>query len=140
MQGTRPKLVKRTLTDTLLGVYTYLALEWLFLVTKPSFFTVLSWPERITILATAALLVLAVVLVLWLLMLLLARFLFAVTKQRFDIILLSLPLTLLLTALATLLVDNFTYTAAGIGIVSTSGGAALAISCWGQYFGGWHFS
>ena len=67
MQGTRPKLVKRTLTDTLLGVYTYLALEWLFLVTKPSFFTVLSWPERITILATAALLVLAVVLVLWLL-------------------------------------------------------------------------
>lgn len=126
MQGTRPKLVKRTLTDTLLGVYTYLALEWLFLVTKPSFFTVLSWPERITILATAALLVLAVVLVLWLLMLLLARFLFAVTKQRFDIILLSLPLTLLLTALATLLVDNFTYTAAGIGIVSTSGGAALA--------------
>ena len=63
MQGTRPKLVKRTLTDTLLGVYTYLALEWLFLVTKPSFFTVLSWPERITILATAALPLLAVVFV-----------------------------------------------------------------------------
>ncbi|MBT6265268.1 MAG: hypothetical protein HOI91_11160, partial [Halieaceae bacterium] len=126
MQGTRPNLVKRTLTDTLLGIYTYLAFEWLFLVTKPSFFTVLSWPERVTILATAALPFLAVVFVLWLLMFLLARALFAATKRRFDTILLSLPMALLLTALATLLVDNFTYTAAGIGIVSTSGATALA--------------
>ena len=126
MQGTRPNLVKRTLTDTLLGIYTYLAFEWLFLVTKPSFFTVLSWPERVTILATAALPFLAVVFVLWLLMVLLARALFAATKRRFDTVLLSVPMTLLLTALATLLVDNFTYTAAGIGIVSTSGATALA--------------
>ena len=125
MQGTNTSQIIRTLTDTLLGIYIYVGLEWLFLVTKPSFLSVLAWPDRIIVAATAALPLLGVGLVAWLMMLLASLLLFVVTKRRFDLILLSLPLTLVLTVLVTLLVDNFTYTLAGIGIASTSGITAL---------------
>lgn len=128
MQGTSSQLATRTLIDTLLVIYTYLALEWLFLVTKPSFFTVLDWPERINIVATAALPLLVAGIVAWLLMLLLSRLLLAVVKKPCDSILLPLPLALILTVIITLLVDNFTYTLTGLGIASTSGGSALIYS------------
>ena len=108
MQGTRPKLATRTLIDTLLGIYAYLVFEWLFLVTKPSFFTVLDWSERIITVVTAALPLLCGGLFAWLLMLLISRFLFAAMKKPCDSILLPLPLTLILTVLVTLLADNFT--------------------------------
>ena len=128
MQGTSSQLATRTLIDTLFVIYTYLALEWLFLVTKPSFFTVLDWPERINIVATAALPLLVAGIVAWLLMLLLSRLLLAVVKKPCDSILLPLPLALILTVIVTLLVDNFTYTLTGLGIASTSGGSSLIYS------------
>ena len=128
MQGTRPKLATRTLIDTLLGIYAYLVFEWLFLVTKPSFFTVLDWSERIITVVTAALPLLCGGLFAWLLMLLISRFLFAAMKKPCDSILLPLPLTLILTVLVTLLADNFTYTLTGLGIASTSGITALIYS------------
>lgn len=73
MQGTTPRPYARTLLDAALGVCLYVLLEWLFFVTKPSFFTVLAWPERLSVALTTALPVLALVMVAWLAMAIAAR-------------------------------------------------------------------
>ncbi|MEP4485980.1 MAG: sulfatase-like hydrolase/transferase [Halioglobus sp.] len=127
----RPPLA--ALADTVVAVFLYIGLEWLFFVTKPSFFSVLPWTERICIALVAALPFVAAVLGLWVCCWLLTVLLGAgdaassnSNRTRLQRILLRLPQAAVLTLLLVLLVDNFTYTLAGIGIVSTSGFTAYA--------------
>ncbi|MEP0201354.1 MAG: sulfatase-like hydrolase/transferase [Halioglobus sp.] len=127
----RPPLA--SLVDTVVAVFLYIGFEWLFFVTKPSFFSVLPWTERFGIALVAALPFLVAVLGLWVCCWLLSVLLGAgdvvsanSRRTRPQRILLRLPQAAVLTLLLVLLVDNFTYTLAGLGIVSTSGVGAYA--------------
>jgi len=107
---------------TWLSVLVYTALEWLFIVTKPSPFTAISWEEKGRIgLFTFALLALLSYAVLKLL-----QGLAALTKQTWLIALAGLLPAGIQAALAFLLIDNFTYTLFKVGVVTSVGwGRAL---------------
>lgn len=107
--------------DLVLAVYVYTFLEWLFLVTKPSFLSVLTLQEKVAVVLVATLPLLALALGLYLLCLMAARLVQRPAPARG---LERLPEALIYTALALLLFDNFTYTVLGIGVISTSGPTA----------------
>ncbi len=106
---------------TVLYVYAYVALEWLFFVTKPSFLSTWSPADRLNILLAGALPFVLVALALHALCCMAA---FAVSRSsRLDgraELLLRITPALITAAIALMLVDNFTYTMFGWGIVSTT--------------------
>ncbi len=115
--------VKLTTARLVLAVYFYVAMEWLFFATQPSFLGLLPWWEKLRVLAVTALpwLVWAFVL---------QALLFAVDPwllerlpkgRRWRGRLAGCGPALVLTATSVLLVDNFTYTLFGLGIVRTRG-------------------
>lgn len=124
-QTPTPRLYARTLIDATLSVYCYILLEWMFFVTKPSFFSVLNWPDRVSIALTTALPSLALAITAWFLLAVIGRALSMVTSRPIAKFLLPVPLTIVLTVLVTLLIDNFAYTVFGFGIVSTSGALSI---------------
>ena len=97
---------------SLLAMTLFLFLEWLFMVTKPSFFSALSWLERLRVLFAALGVLLVPVLVLFILLVLASR-LAPWPLWRWTAALIP-SVTLSLTAL--LLVDNFTYTLFNVGV------------------------
>ncbi len=105
-----------------LSALVYTALEWLFIVTKPSPLTVVSWEEKIRIgLFTFALLALLSYAVLKLL-----HGLAVLTKQSWLMALAGMLPAGIQASLAFLLIDNFTYTLFKVGVVTSVGwGRAL---------------
>ena len=99
-------------SQSLLAMTLFLFLEWLFMVTKPSFFSALSWLERLRVLFAALGVLLVPVLVLFILLVLVSR-LAPWPLWRWTAALIP-SVTLSLTAL--LLVDNFTYTLFNVGV------------------------
>ena len=101
--------------------FTYMFMEWIFFVTKHSFMDLMGWGEKIEILLTSSfgltlsglLLVLVFAALDWLT----SRF----RRVWVFIFGASLVPTLILGALALILVDNFTYTIFNFGIVSSDG-------------------
>lgn len=99
----------------------YILMEWLFIITKPSFISTSSLFQKIIVLFNgSAILVLAAV-ILSTLFIILYYILNAKTGRAVIRILLCLIPALLLSASALLLVDNITYTAFKYGVVSTKG-------------------
>ena len=100
-----------------MAVCLLLAFEWLFLVTKPSMFTVIGWPQRVAVLLAAALLVsipavLVALLVAWTLRRAPGRW-----RGRASAAALVLPAAVL-GAAAFLLIENFTKTVFGFNLGS----------------------
>jgi arylsulfatase A-like enzyme len=105
------------LVVTALAVYLHVALEWLFFVTKPSFMETMMPSERVRLLLTAPLLIVVVLVpVAGLCWLLAAAFrmpwLLSVGR--------AIP-TAVLACCGFVLLDNFTYTVLGFGVVSAGG-------------------
>ncbi len=112
-------------TAAVFAAYLYVFLEWLFIVTKPSFFSAVAlWQKFRIFVFTASGLALAALAGLGLLFLagLLLR---GRAAQRALKNVGLAGVALIFAALELLLIDNFTYTLFGFGIVSTSGFTTL---------------
>ncbi len=103
--------------QSLFGLFLFLSLEWLFLVTKPSFFSALSWFERLRVLFSSLGVLLVPILCLFILLVPVSR-LVPWPPWRWTAALIP-TVTLSFTAL--LLVDNFTYTLFGVGVKTIEG-------------------
>lgn len=117
----RQPVYRRIFSYTVLAAAIFVLLEWIFLVTKPSFMDLLNWPAKLFIfLSSAMIVILAVLLVLAALVLLD----WLADKSRLTDLFLDFlpwPPAVLLAAAFLLTLDNFTYTLFDFGIV-TSGG------------------
>src|SRR5712671_6684895 len=117
----RKALTWQFFTTTILVVYFYVFMEWIFFVTKPSFFDTISMGGRLSILFKTSLVIAA--------FFCLTLFIMMVLSQMFSRILHGdgihyLPVvipTAILSVLACLLIDNFTYTIFKVGVVTTTG-------------------
>lgn len=111
----------RTLISTVLTAYLYVFMEWLFYVTKPSFFDAISLGGKLSILFKTSLLLTLFSFAALLLMLTISWVL-ARMFPRWDFHFLAVIVPAwILAALALLTVDNFTYTLFKVGIITTSG-------------------
>ena len=121
----RNGLVRQAAAGTFLAAFFYVFMEWVFFLTRPSFMDMLSLAEKLGVCLVSGLLAGLVSLlalpVIALLDLLLFRRYPAFGRYAF-----SLPAALVLACLGLILVDNFTYTLFGFGIV-TSEGAVRAL-------------
>jgi len=99
--------------------FLYVFMEWLFFVTKSSFMDVLSLGPKLGILLNTGLAVSIVALLIILAIFLLDR-LTSFLISPFHRIILNIPAGLLLACLGLILVDNFTYTVFGFGIVTAN--------------------
>lgn len=107
---------RQVVANTVLAAYVYGLMEWLFYVTKPSFMDRLGLGDKLTIPLLCGLLAsvpaLAALLLVYLLNLLLGPRL-----RWFNLYSRHLPAALLAACLGLVMVDNFTYTVLGFGIV-----------------------
>ena len=106
---------------TILLIYLYVFMEWLFLITKPSFLDVMSFPEKVSIFFQTGFII--SLLGIGLLIILTALdFLFVRLKlpRIANIFLIAVPASII-TGLIFLLIDNFTYTLFKFGSFSTKG-------------------
>ena len=103
-------------------VYLYFLMEWIFLVTKPSFMDMLSPGRKIEILIFSASLAAAVFFILISVLAITSKLpLFRKSNSNSLIVLANILPAGILAALLLLLIDNFSYTLFGIGIVTSSG-------------------
>ena len=99
----------RIATLSILGLFLYGFLEWLFFMTKPSFLSALNWWEQCQVLLATLAVLMGPALCLHLLLLILASlFPWSVWKWLGALV----PATVLAVT-ALMLVDNFTYTLLG---------------------------
>jgi arylsulfatase A-like enzyme len=117
---------KKLFALTILVAYFYIFMEWIFFVTKPSFMSMMSSPEKVEIFIFSGLffsllcmLVIAVYFILYLIALVVH--LSVITRYLVAVVPTAIASTLVL-----LLIDNFTYTVFKFGI-STSTGIGRAI-------------
>lgn len=113
----RRALVESLLVATVLSFYVFWLSEWIFLATGISFLSGLAFFPSLVVLLSSSLLVVAPLAIvalgcipLW--------FLSGRAREGLATLLLCLPAALL-TWTAFLLIDNFTYTMAGVGLVAT---------------------
>jgi hypothetical protein len=106
---------------SILATYTYVALEWLFFITKPSFFDLIPTLDRVEILFQTGFLLAIPTLLACVVFWGLDSLLVLVRKNEFFLYIASLLPAGIHACLALLVVDNFTYTLFKIGVVSTQG-------------------
>jgi hypothetical protein len=112
--------------ETLLAVFFYTFMEWLFFVTKPSFMDVMGLGTKISILFSTSFLVNFLGL-LPLLLLFALNWLFSPARAQRGILSLAAGISaVFLSVTSLLLIDNFTYTIFKYGIISTTGAARAA--------------
>jgi arylsulfatase A-like enzyme len=109
-----------SLARTVLVAFTFVFLEWLFLATKPSFLGTWPFAERVLALFTGAIPFVLAALAAAIVMLLPAWIALRTGHERLGRGLLRLVPSLVLAAIVLMLVDNFTYTMTGWGIVRTT--------------------
>ena len=106
----------KTFLVTILATFLYVFMEWVFFVTKPSFMWVMTTYQKLEVLLVSFLILAVQVSVLFF-MAWIISFLFKYPKAlRWAEVLF---LSFLLTSLSIILIDNFTYTIFGFGIIST---------------------
>ncbi len=111
-----------TVPNTMLAVYAYVFMEWIFFVTKPSFMNILSLMEKIQVLLQSVFFIGLAVIFLLLLVLLFELTLLKVSPGIFSSvypIANGMLLSFVVACLCILLIDNFTYTIFTFGIVSS---------------------
>ncbi len=115
------KLILQHISITVLSIYLYVFLEWVFFITKPSFFNSMNAVGKISILLkTGLIFVLFGVIILILVFILRWVFSRVINHAVSQYLVVILPAGVL-SALALLLIDNFTYTLFNVGIVTTAG-------------------
>ena len=108
-------------TTTLIA-FLYIFMEWLFIITKPSFLQQAAFLDKVLVFFTTAALLTAICLLFLLPFFILHAF---AKSAKFTILLRLITVfapTLVLTSLALMMIDNFTYTVFNFGIVSAGGG------------------
>lgn len=114
-------LFLRPVISTVLAAYLYIFMEWLFYVTKPSFFDAVTPGERLGILFKTSLLL---TLFGWGALLLALSISWVLSRLfpawKIQYLTVAVPAWILAT-LSLLTVDNFTYTLFKVGIITTSG-------------------
>jgi glucan phosphoethanolaminetransferase (alkaline phosphatase superfamily) len=118
---TRTTVWRKLFTITILTVYLYIFMEWIFFITKPSFMSVLSSPNKVEIFLLSGLVlsVLCMLLIaVYISLDLIALFLRRPVITRY---LVGLMPTIIVSILALLLIDNFTYTIFKFGISTSEG-------------------
>ena len=112
---------KSTFLFTYFLSYLYIFLEWLFIVTKPSFLSLLTFFEKFQIFIFSGAVFTIICFVLLSLLLLISLFPFlSKYKNQFLVFSNLLPIAIA-TSLTILLIDNFTYTLFGVGISTNTG-------------------
>jgi arylsulfatase A-like enzyme len=106
---------------TVLAVYFYVFMEWLFLVTKPSFMDVMEFGAKLEILLVTGLLLSIACLSLLIILLGLSYVPWFSGIWRLFLYVGGLLPGICLAAISLLLVDNFTYTVFKFGVVTTHG-------------------
>ena len=103
---------------TILAAYALAFLEWLFLITKPSFMEILSFGLKIKILLITGFIFAAIGMVALIAIFILERIFFRSIPafRRYSYF---FPAAFIITCLCLLLVDNFTYTILKVGIVDS---------------------
>lgn len=116
---------RKTWTICILSCFVYVLMEWLFFITKPSFFYKLSTWETIRVLAVTPLYFMGLCVLPWAAWVL-GKMVFrdAPDNKAYFVIPLVVP-SLVLASTAFLLFDNFTYTLFGIGVESNHRGRYL---------------
>jgi arylsulfatase A-like enzyme len=121
------KVIKNTATPTsLMATVTvtgcfYILMEWIFIITKPSFMSILPWFEKLLVFFLSASLFTSVCLFLQTPIALINSFSnLSNIKRVFNYIGLIIP-TVIIASITLLLIDNFTYTIFKFGIINSSG-------------------
>ncbi len=109
---------------TVLTGFGYVFLEWLFIATKPSFMSSMSWPGRFRLLLETAVPLMAVGVVVGLVAAVLTRVVRLGWAERLSAGFLALLPALMVAVLGSLLVDNFTLTVFDFGIRNVTGSLA----------------
>ena len=112
---------KKLLITTVIAIYAFVFMEWLFFATKPSFMDIMSWGEKVEIyfLTSFWLSVIGIILILILAGIDYALIYFKISLP-IPLIGLLIP-SLIFLVLVFLMADNFTYTIFNFGVVSTGG-------------------
>ena len=117
--GTR--FLSRFFVVTVLASYIYVFMEWVFFVTKPSFFDTLDLWRKLSTLFLTGLIVSILSLGILLILFFLTQFISLVIPYKKITYLGAIVPSIILNALLLLLVDNFTYTIFKFGVVTTVG-------------------
>jgi arylsulfatase A-like enzyme len=117
----RKALTWQFFTTTILVVYFYVFMEWLFFVTKPSFFDSISMGGKLSVLFKTSLVMAAFFCLMLFVMMVLSQMLSRILHGDSIHYLPVLIPTAILSVLACLLIDNFTYTIFKVGVVTTTG-------------------
>ncbi len=123
-------LIMKSGSDIVLLVYLFMFLEWLFIITMPSFMDYSSFHEKVRIFLSASLIGSVVVLFLLFLLLILA-YLLTRFKPGIRSFLAGIPFAFLASCLVFLLLDNFLTTVFSTGI---AGSSAIVRILWSIFF------
>ena len=114
-------LIWQFFTATILVVYFYVFMEWLFFITKPSFFDTISMGGKLSILFKTSLLIAIFFCLLILVTVVLSQvFSRVIHNESIHFLPVVIP-AVILSVLMYLLIDNFTYTLFKVGVVTTTG-------------------
>lgn len=113
------RLWRESVVNILFCVLALIGMEWLFIITKPSFLSLSPLNEKLAVLPVSVIFLTAVLILLSIPLVLLA----VATKRNKKIaaFLISIIPAFIFACLGFLLVDNFTYTLFKIGIVNSFG-------------------
>lgn len=106
---------------TVLAVYLYVIMEWLFFVTKPSFMSAMPFRERLATLLLAPLMPLLATSAAILVLAAVGRLLSSSALSDIPLGMARLIPAAVLASLLLILIDNFTYIVLGFGIISSEG-------------------
>lgn len=113
----RLRLLGLTIVNAILVSFLYVLLEWIFFVTKQSFMDILGFGSKVQIFLLTGL-VLAFITIAITVLIFLSDVLFSYLLTPFHRSLYYLPIAFVLACLGLLLLDNFTYTVFGFGVVT----------------------
>jgi hypothetical protein len=118
------RLWRENITNIFLSVLALIGMEWLFIITKPSFLSLSPFQEKLAALAVSVIIVDAFLILLSIPIVLIGS-VFSQNK-KVGIFLITIIPAILYTCLGLLLVDNFTYTLFKVGVVNTAGVGKIA--------------
>ncbi len=112
------KLCLLSLITTINIASVYLFMEWIFFITKPSFMELYTFGTKINILFSSLFVIILILGLVFAILFLVLLFPFLKVKNR--AIICAIPSSLILSSLALILFDNFTYTVFHFGIITSN--------------------
>jgi len=113
----RLRFLRFAIVNTILFSFLYAFMEWFFFVTKQSFMDILGFGNKIQIFLLTGL-VLALITTAVIILIFISDFIFSFLMTSFHTSVYFLPIAFVLSCLGLILLDNFTYTVFGFGVVS----------------------